>query len=178
MSIEDKKLKVFGYGLGIIIPFIIMMHSFKLGLHWFYPAVFLILLLIIISNINKTKTLYYLLVIVFYITIAVQTFKGKIGLIAGFFFLVSIFCLYAVNYKLQFIKLIYDKWMPIVHFIGNTLSSIVLSIMFYIVFGIPGIILRIIGKDLLDQKIEPEGDSYWIKREKTYFNKETYKQQF
>ena len=54
--------------------------------------------------------------------------------------------------------------MKVAHFIGATITGLILSLMFYVIFGIVGIILRILRKDLLNERLEPEAQSYWIKR--------------
>jgi len=59
--------------------------------------------------------------------------------------------------------------MKVAHFVGNVISSLVLALMFYLVFAPVGIVLRLIGKDLLNRTIEKEKDSYWIRKEKEAF---------
>tara|TARA_B100000989_G_scaffold220400_1_gene168233 strand:+ start:5697 stop:6098 length:402 start_codon:yes stop_codon:yes gene_type:complete len=50
------------------------------------------------------------------------------------------------------------------HFLGNFISKIVLSIVFFI-FILPfSIFFRIIGKDLINKKIDKTKNSYWEKR--------------
>ena len=46
------------------------------------------------------------------------------------------------------------------------------------VFGIVGIILRLLKKDLLDQRMNYAADSYWIKKEQMDFNQNHYTRQF
>jgi len=72
----------------------------------------------------------------------------------------------------------YKKWMKVVHFIGQIITSILLSVVFYLVFGIAGIVLRLLRKDFLDRKIESEKESYWIRKPIIPLEKERYKQQF
>jgi hypothetical protein len=50
--------------------------------------------------------------------------------------------------------------------------------MFYLIFGIAGIVLRLLGKDLLDQKIDPKAVSYWIDKDQVDFDKNNYTRQF
>jgi len=76
------------------------------------------------------------------------------------------------------LKPLYDKWMLVAHFIGSIVTAIVLGIVFYLIFGITGIILRMMKKDLLDEAWDKNAASYWIKREKKAFNKEDYLKQF
>ena len=66
----------------------------------------------------------------------------------------------------------------VAHFIGKIVFGILLSILFYFIFGITGIVLRLLRKDLLDEKLESERKSYWIKRKVEEFNKESYEKQF
>ncbi len=82
----------------------------------------------------------------------------------------------AVRYSL--LPPLYRLWMKGIHFIGSIITGIVLSVLFYLGFGIAGIVLRIMGKDLLDQKIDPDASSYWIHKERVNFEKEHYTRQF
>lgn len=72
----------------------------------------------------------------------------------------------------------YKKWMAVMHVIGRIITTVILSGLFYFIFGIVGIVLRLLGKDLLDEKIEANRDSYWIAREKKKFDKESYTKQY
>jgi len=97
---------------------------------------------------------------------------------------VSIFLLGALAFLIitrvrwQALKLFYAKWMRVAHFIGNIVTTVIFSGIFYLVFGVVGIVLRLLRKDLLDQKIEPQRKTYWIKRERVVFDKKRYTQQF
>lgn len=44
-------------------------------------------------------------------------------------------------------------------------TQVMLALVFYLVFAPVGIVLRILGRDMLDRKIQPNRDSYWIPRE-------------
>jgi len=81
----------------------------------------------------------------------------------------------AIDHRL--IKPFYTKWMVVAHFIGTIVTTVILSVLFFVLFGITGIVLRILRKDLLDRKLEPGRNSYWIKREGK-FEKESYLKQF
>ena len=80
--------------------------------------------------------------------------------------------------KVEFLIPLYDNWMKVARVIGCVISSLILIVLFYCVFGIMGLILKILGKDFLDQKIEPHKASYWISKEKKSFDKESYTKQF
>ena len=90
--------------------------------------------------------------------------------IAVVFFLITVF-------SQSLLKKIYDRWMKVAHFIGMIVTTIILSVLFLFIFGVVGIVLRILRKDLLDQAIQPEQKSYWKAREKNY-NKLRFTQQF
>lgn len=76
------------------------------------------------------------------------------------------------------LKPFYTQWMKGAHFIGNVITGIILSVLFYFVFGIAGIVLRLLKKDLLDQKLDYAVDSYWIKKEQIDFDQSHYTRQF
>jgi len=70
----------------------------------------------------------------------------------------------AIDYR--FLRPIYKHWMRVTGVIGQVISTIVLSLVFFTVFGVAGLVLRLLRKDILSQKIEPDKQSYWIKRER------------
>ena len=80
--------------------------------------------------------------------------------------------------KVELLKPVYNIWMPAAHFIGSVISGIILSVVFYVTFGISGIILRLLRKDLLDQKICINKESYWTRKDEGVFDKERYTKQF
>ena len=57
-------------------------------------------------------------------------------------------------------------------------TRIILTIAFYLIFTPTSLIVRLIGKDLLDQKIDKSAESYWRDREEQPFDQESYKHQF
>ena len=48
--------------------------------------------------------------------------------------------------------------------IGWIMTRVILTVLFYGVFTPIGLILRIIGKDNLNLRLEPDAKTYWIKR--------------
>lgn len=81
-------------------------------------------------------------------------------------------------FNLPALKKVYTVWMKGAGVIGHTVTTVVLTLLFYVVFGIAGIVLRLMGKDLLDQRIEPDRVSYWNPRPAKDFDAESYKRQF
>lgn len=63
------------------------------------------------------------------------------------------------------IKPIFRTWMIFAVAFGKFQTRLLLRIIFYFVITPIGLTLRIIGKDPLDKKLEPEADTYWKKRE-------------
>ena len=98
--------------------------------------------------------------------------------INNFLLVASLGMFLITRFNQSFLKKIYTKWMMVAHFIGGIVTRIILSLLFYIVFGIVGIVLRVLGKDLLDRTLDRDKTSYWIKKEKVAFNKNRYQQQF
>lgn len=58
------------------------------------------------------------------------------------------------------------RFKQITDVIGNLITAIILSIIFFIVITPMGVAMRIFGKDALDRNIDRNRDSYWIDRDK------------
>ena len=56
-------------------------------------------------------------------------------------------------------------WFKFGLLLGAIVNPIVMSLLFLLAILPTGIIMRILGKDLLRQKLNKSADSYWIKRE-------------
>lgn len=76
------------------------------------------------------------------------------------------------------LKPFYKKWMAAAHGVGTLVTSAVLVVIFYGMFGLIGIVLRLLKKDLLDRKIEASAASYWHVRPPREFHPEDYTAQF
>ena len=50
--------------------------------------------------------------------------------------------------------------------LGNIVAPIVMGLVFFLVVTPVGIVMRIMGKDLIRKKLNKNNKSYWIKREK------------
>ena len=66
-------------------------------------------------------------------------------------------------------------WFKFGKLLGFIIAPIVMGIVFFIVITPTGLIMKIIGKDLLNNKYNNKNKSYWINREES---KGTMKQQF
>lgn len=99
-------------------------------------------------------------------------------IVAMLLFIPAVVLLLVTILRVQSLQGFYERWMKVAHIIGTVVSTIILGVLFYVAFGLPGLILRILRKDLLNERLEPERRSYWEEREKKEFNKEHYRRQF
>jgi hypothetical protein len=60
----------------------------------------------------------------------------------------------------------YNIWIKFGEFIGGIISKIIMFILYFGLFTPVSIFLKILGKDLLDKKVDKSPNSYWIEREK------------
>ena len=132
MKIQTKQLKVFGYGLAVIMAFFA----------WRFWA--------------QEKNLSWVPIL------------GAASLLFA--------CV--TTFRLEALIPFYTRWMKVAQFIGSIVTVLILSIIFYFVFGIVGIMLRLLRKDLLDQTMDRRTVSYWHKRPQTEFQKDRYRKQF
>lgn len=74
---------------------------------------------------------------------------------------------------------LYRVWMSIAFVLGGIISRIILVFLFFFVLTPIGFLLKIIRKDLLNQKFDPTSqNSYWIKKDLSNYSKEQYKKMF
>lgn len=62
-------------------------------------------------------------------------------------------------------KPIHFAWMRLSQVLGWISTHVVLTIFFYLIITPTGLLMRLLGKDLLNQKIDKSAKSYWIKRD-------------
>ena len=92
--------------------------------------------------------------------------------------LVAVLFLLVSACRVQLLKPIYKIWMAVGHKVSLVFSTIILSVLFYTVFFITGLILRLLRKDLLNRAIQPELNSYWLSRKTSSVTQEEFKRQF
>jgi len=71
----------------------------------------------------------------------------------------------------------FKLWMLFAFILGWIMTRIILTITFFVIITPYVIILRISGKDLLNERIDKESETYWMKYE-IINDKERYKKQF
>jgi hypothetical protein len=69
-------------------------------------------------------------------------------------------------------------WMTMAILLGWVMTRVLLTLIFYIVLTPSGLIVRLLGKDLLDQKVERDKKSYWQKKAKKKCEPLDYERQF
>ena len=74
------------------------------------------------------------------------------------------------------LKTTYLAWMGMAFCLGLVVSTILLTLFFYLVFTPMGLLARLAGKDFLTRKLDRGASSYWVTREP--LKKETLEQQF
>ncbi len=53
-------------------------------------------------------------------------------------------------------------WMKFAHYLGIVVTHILVTLTFYVVITPLGLLLRLLGKDLLEMNFRKKKDSYWI----------------
>lgn len=69
-------------------------------------------------------------------------------------------------------------WMTMAILLGWVMTRMLLTIFFYIVLTPAGLIARLLGKDLLDRKVDKDKKSYWQKKGNKEFDPLDYERQF
>ena len=72
----------------------------------------------------------------------------------------------------------YKGWMRLSLILGFLMNHLILSLMYYLVFTPTGIVMRMLGKDLLRKQFDKNGKTYWLKREEKTYAKERYEKMF
>lgn len=174
---DNKKriqLEAFGFGLAILIPFLVMMHVMPHRIGFLKFVVSLIAIFWVISNFGRLKILYFIGLGVIYFT----AWKGGIHGLSLVFTLLALAILGISLKDIRLMEPVYTFWMKLVHPIGALVSGLIFAVIFYCIFGFVGILLRLLKKDLLDRGLDPGAKSYWKLREIREFNKENYTKQY
>jgi hypothetical protein len=73
---------------------------------------------------------------------------------------------------------LYPLWMAGARAIGWLTTTIVLCLVFYLVFTPVALLLRLIGRDYLARRWDRDATSYWQPRERTEQTTQSYERQF
>jgi saxitoxin biosynthesis operon SxtJ-like protein len=69
-------------------------------------------------------------------------------------------------------------WMAFARTLGRLNTGILLGLFFFLVLTPLGLILRLFGKDLLEERIDRTAKTYWMKREAVPVEKSRYERLF
>ena len=78
----------------------------------------------------------------------------------------------------KLLKPIFIVWMSFAVIMGFIMTRVILTLFYGIVFVPAGLIMRLIGKDPLKEKIDQNAESYWIIREQGNFTKKSVENQY
>ena len=76
------------------------------------------------------------------------------------------------------LKPLQKAWMALAVVIGFFMSRLILSLLFYAVITPIGLMMKIFGKDILDERIDMSKASYWHPRPSAPKRKESYENQY
>jgi hypothetical protein len=178
MDKEKKNLYGFGYGLALLIPFFVTMHNIDHGLKWWMVISLFVLLLFIVTRMVSMKSIWNIWAVVLQVCVFAFGIKQGFSNLSFVFLGLSILVLWVTFIKVEWLQPVYNQFIKVAHFIGKVITGLLLSIMFYCVFGIVGIVLRILGKDLLNRKVDHAASSHWISKDQIDFDKSHYTRQF
>lgn len=77
------------------------------------------------------------------------------------------------------LKEVYRVWMTLALVMGLVMSTVILTLFYYLVVTPVGLAARVAGKDFLSRRLSPDTKTYWIKRDRTKAKSNAdYEQQF
>ncbi len=77
------------------------------------------------------------------------------------------------------LRTVYGAWMGLASIMGLIVSTVILSIFYYLVITPIAVMGRLFGKDFLSQKRDPGVKSYWLPRDRSAARKPAdYEQQY
>jgi hypothetical protein len=73
---------------------------------------------------------------------------------------------------------VYIGWMKFAFVLGWVNTRLILGVFYYLILTPTGLIMRLVGRDPLERKIDRSAPSYWIRRVPKEFDKKRYEQLF
>lgn len=122
------------------------------------------------TELKKIKKSGIIAAVIFLTIATLHLFKGHQRLSIAFYILAGMFFIMTGFFPVVFKK--------ITDAIGELITGLMLSIVFYAVITPMGLMMRLFGKDPLDNEIEKEKDSYWIEKEPISEDTTRYEKQF
>ena len=69
-------------------------------------------------------------------------------------------------------------WTRVAHLLQKVTNPLVMGVLFYLLITPVALVLKVLGKDPLNRRLDPNAGSYWIKRQPPGPAPETMRQQF
>ena len=79
--------------------------------------------------------------------------------------IISLFFLVLGLFNSKILTPLNKSWFKFGLFLGKIISPIIMGIIFFVVVTPIGVIMRLIGKDVLNRKLNKKEGSYWIEKE-------------
>ncbi|GAX59887.1 hypothetical protein SCALIN_C04_0375 [Candidatus Scalindua japonica] len=106
-----------------------------------------------------------------------QYYKGHVDVCVWFFGFAGLVITLAF-----FTPIILKPVFKVITTVGNAIgwvnTRIILGIIYYLIFTPIGLFAKLIGKDFLDERIERNAKSYWVKKDSGLFSKKQFERQF
>lgn len=181
MEKEKKDLCIFGFGMSLIIPYLVYFHSLSLGVHWYSVLVLLAGfsgVLWLTTKVASVPPKFNAWILAVQLLVAVHIIHVHEGVLSLVFLVIAAAFLLTSITRVEQLAPVYKVWMKIGHAISQVLTKVILGSMYYFVFTPMAIFFKITKKDYLTRTIDPAVSSYWIKRENKEFKPEQYTKQF
>lgn len=78
---------------------------------------------------------------------------------------ISLSFLFIAVLKPEVLRSFYIIWVKVGEFIGGIVSKVIMFVLYFGVFTLISLILKILGKDLLKKRLDNKATTYWITRE-------------
>ena len=102
---------------------------------------------------------------VVFLIVALWSFRGDIGEIKTIPLVISVIFLILGLINSKILTPLNRLWMKFGYALGAVIAPVVMGVIFFVVITPIGLIMRLLGKDLLMRKYSNR-TSYWIEREK------------
>lgn len=76
------------------------------------------------------------------------------------------------------LRAVHRGWMTLAFAMGFVMTRVILSLAFFLVFVPIGLVLRLVGKDLLSRRLDPDAESYWLRRDDGRADRESLERYF
>jgi len=95
-----------------------------------------------------------------------------------YYFLASLVLFSIAVFSPRLLRPIYSGWMKVARMILWVNTVVLLSFVFFLVFTTLALIFRLIKRDILDEQIEKDRDSYWVERQSPESTTERFRRMF